>query len=312
MSRRFLFSLLTLSPYLKVYSLCRDPTGAGTCTQRARNDMFKIGDFSRLSQVTLNTLRHYDEIGLLRPAEVDRFTGYRYYSIEQLPHLQRILALKDLGLSLEQIAQALSGPLSLEEMRGMLRLKQAEIEQQLQSEQARLARIEARLRYLELEGKMPNYEVVVKRVEPHWVAFEREIVPTVAEMQPRCSAMFNEVYTWIDAQGLKPDGPALSIYYNPEYVERDIDVETAALIEKPTVMAHETGCVKLRQMEGVESMASTLHSGRLDNIIEAYAAIGQWIQANGYRIAGPCREIYLQLPSSDMPVTEIQYPVEKI
>ncbi len=274
--------------------------------------MFKIGDFSRLSQVSVNTLRHYDELGLLKPLQVDRFTGYRYYSIEQLPRLQCILALKDLGLSLEQIAQALDKQLSPEEMRGMLRLKRAEVEQQAQAEQARLVRIEARLRYLEMEGKMPDYEVVVKKVEPHWVAFEREIVPTVAEMQPRCSAMFNEVYTWIGAQGLKPDGPALSIYYDPEYVEQNIDVETAAFIEKPPTTARGTERVKLRQLEGAERMATVLHSGRLDNILEAYAAIGKWIQANGYRIAGPCREIYLQPPASDKPVTEIQYPVEKI
>ncbi len=274
--------------------------------------MFKIGDFSRLSQVSINTLRHYDELGLLKPLQVDRFTGYRYYSIEQLPQLQRILALKDLGLSLEQIAQVLDDHLSLEEMRGMLRLKRAEIDLQAQAEQAWLIRIEARLRYLEMEGKMPDYEVVVRKVEPHWVTFEREIVPTVAEMHSRCSAMFNEVYAWIETQGIKPDGPPLSIYYDPEYTEQDIDVETAAFIEKPPATVCGTERVKLRQLEGVERMACILHSDRLDNIIEAYAAIGKWIQANGYRIAGPCREIYLQPSASDKPVTEIQYPVEKI
>ncbi len=274
--------------------------------------MFKIGDFSRLGQVSVNALRHYDELGLLKPLQVDQFTGYRYYSIEQLPQLQRILALKDLGFSLEQIAQMLDEQLSLEEMRGMFRLKRAEVEQQAQAEQARLARIEARLRSLEQEGKMPDYEVVVKRVEPHWAAFEREIVPTVAEMHPRCSAMFNEIYTWIAAQGLTPNGPALSIYYDPEYTEQNIDVETAAFIAAPPAAVRGTDRVKLRQLEGAEQMASVLHTGQLDNILEAYAAIGKWIQANGYRIAGPCREIYLQPPSSNQPMTEIQYPVEKL
>jgi DNA-binding transcriptional MerR regulator len=274
--------------------------------------MFKIGDFSRLSQVSVNALRHYDELGLLKPQQVDRFTGYRYYSIEQLPRLQRILALKDLGFSLEQIAQMLDEHFSLEEMRGMLRLKRAEVDQQAQAEQARLARIEARLRYLEMEGKMPEHEVVVKKIEPRWVACEREVVATIAEMQPRSYAMFNEIYTWIATHGIKPDGPPLSIYYNHEYTEQDIDVETAAFIEQPLATVREADRVKLRQLEGVEQMACILHSGRLDNILETYAAIGKWIQANGYRMAGPCREIYLQPPASDSPVTEIQYPVEKI
>jgi effector-binding domain-containing protein len=131
-------------------------------------------------------------------------------------------------------------------------------------------------------------------------------------MQPRCGAMFTEIYTWIETQRIKPDGPPLSIYYNHEYTEQDIDVETAAFIEKPPATARETDRIKLRQLESVERMACILHSGRLDNILETYAAIGKWIQANGYRMAGPCREIYLQPPASDKPVTEIQYPVEKI
>jgi len=274
--------------------------------------MFKIGDFSRLSQVSVNTLRHYDELGLLKPRQVDRFTGYRYYSIEQLPKLQRILALKDLGFSLEQIAHMLDDQLSLEEMRGMLRLKRAEVDQQAQVEQARLVRIEARLRYLETEGKMPEHEVVVKKVEPHWVAAEREIVATIVEMQPRTSAMFNEIYSWIGTHGIKPDGPPLSIYYNHEYTEQDIDVETAAFIEKPPATMSGTERVKLRQLEGVAQMACILHSGRLDNILGTYAALGKWIQANGYSIAGPCREIYLQPPASDQSLIEIQYPIEKI
>ena len=88
--------------------------------------MFRIGEFSKLSQVPVKTLRYYDEIGLLRPAKVDDFTGYRYYSADQLPRLNRILALKDLDLSLAQIGELLDGDLPAEQMRGMLRLKQAE------------------------------------------------------------------------------------------------------------------------------------------------------------------------------------------
>jgi DNA-binding transcriptional MerR regulator len=111
--------------------------------------MFKIGEFSRISQVSAKTLRYYDEIGLLTPARVDRFTGYRYYSADQLPRLNRILALKDLGLSLEQIAALLDDDLPPAEIRGMLRLKRVEIQQHLEEEQARLARVEARLKQIE-------------------------------------------------------------------------------------------------------------------------------------------------------------------
>ena len=89
--------------------------------------MIRIGLFSKLSQVPVKTLRYYDNIGLLEPAEIDRFTSYRYYSITQLPRLNRILALKDLGLSLDQIARLLAEEVPVEQLRGMLRLKEVEI-----------------------------------------------------------------------------------------------------------------------------------------------------------------------------------------
>src|ERR1700720_1207341 len=113
--------------------------------------MFKIGEFSKLVQVTVPTLRYYDQVGLLKPVHVDRFTSYRYYSASQLPRLNRILALKDLGFSLEQIAQTLDEGVSPEQLRGMLRLKRAELRQHIADEQARLARVEARLNDIDKE-----------------------------------------------------------------------------------------------------------------------------------------------------------------
>jgi len=106
--------------------------------------MIRIGDFSKLSRVSIKTLRHYDEMGLLKPIEVDRFTGYRYYEFDQLAQLYRILALKDLGFSLEEIGRFLDSDLSVEQMRGMLKLRQAEIRQQVEEEVARLARVASR------------------------------------------------------------------------------------------------------------------------------------------------------------------------
>src|SRR5690242_20467613 len=128
--------------------------------------MIRIGDFSRLSRVSIKTLRYYDEMGLFKPIEVDRFTGYRYYSASQLPRLNRVLALRDLGLSLEQIVQVLDEGVSAEQIRGMLRLKRAELMQHIAEEQPRLARVEARLNAIELEGTMPDYDVVIKQIEP--------------------------------------------------------------------------------------------------------------------------------------------------
>lgn len=114
--------------------------------------MLKIGVFAKEAQITVKTLRHYAKLGLLKPVWIDRFTGYRYYTREQMPRLNRILALKDLGFSLEQIGRILQNDLTLDELRGMLRLKCAELEQHIEEEQARLARAEARLHQIEHEG----------------------------------------------------------------------------------------------------------------------------------------------------------------
>ncbi len=96
--------------------------------------MIRIGDFSKLSRVSIKALRFYDEMGLLKPISVDRFSGYRFYEYNQLPRLHRILALKDLGFSLEEIGHLLAGDLSAEQMRGMLKLRQAEIRQKVREE----------------------------------------------------------------------------------------------------------------------------------------------------------------------------------
>lgn len=113
--------------------------------------MLKIGEFAQEAEVTVKTLRHYAKLGLLKPAWIDRFTGYRYYAREQMPRLNRILALKDLGFTLEQIGRILQDNLTLDELRGMLRLKCAELERHIEEEQARLARVEARLHQIEHE-----------------------------------------------------------------------------------------------------------------------------------------------------------------
>src|SRR5919202_3179595 len=139
--------------------------------------MFKIGVFSRISQVPVATLRFYDEVGLLKPMRLDPFTGSPYYAADKLPRLNRILALKDLGFSLEQIAHLLDEDLPTAQLRGMLRLKRMELQQRLQDEQARLARVEARLRQIELEESMPTHEIVLKHVDPLTVARVCTVVP---------------------------------------------------------------------------------------------------------------------------------------
>jgi effector-binding domain-containing protein len=270
--------------------------------------MFKIGEFSKLSQVPVKTLRYYDEIGLLEPAEVDEFTGYRHYSAEQLPRLNRILALKDLGLSLAEIGELLDGDLPAEQIRGMLRLKQAEVKGRVKEEQARLERVERRLKQIEQEGVMSSQEVIVKRIPTMKVAAVRGVIPTYGEIGQLYSLLFKHV----GRHRARPAGPALAIYYDEGYRETDVDAEAAVPLSKDLPDGDR---VTVRELPAVEQMACTVHKGSYDSMAEAYTGILTWIEVNGYRICGPNREVYIKGPGlltrPSGYVTELQIPVEK-
>src|SRR5688572_28074691 len=127
--------------------------------------MFRIGEFAQIAQVSTRQLRFYDQLGLLQPAQIDAQTGYRFYSIRQLPRLNRILALKELGLSLEQIAPLLAEEISPAELRGMLTLKRAEIARTLREDELRLRHIESRIAEIDRHARMEGYDVVTKSVD---------------------------------------------------------------------------------------------------------------------------------------------------
>jgi len=274
-----------------------------------RNELIKIGDFARLCQVSVPTLRHYDDMGLLKPISVDAFTGYRYYSVSQMPRLNRILALKDLGFSLEQIDQVLSGDLSLEQLRGMLKLKQAEVEQHVSDEQSRLQRITTRLRQIELEDSMPNYEVILKTVAPMLIASRTVTIPTNDQVPKYLNPAFCEASDYATAQGAKFTGPCFAIWHQAAAVLADEVAEAAYPIDR---MLPGTDVVRVYELPQAQ-VASAVHHGAFENFVQLHTALLKWIEANGYRVAGAYREFYIQHDPNHMneSATEIQYPVEK-
>src|SRR5439155_6318362 len=179
-------------------------------TKMGEHTHLKIGEFARVGQVSIATLRHYDQCDLLKPNALDPDTGYRYYSLDQLPRLNRILALKDLGFPLEQIARLLEEGLSFEQLRGMFTLKQAQTQQMIDAEQARLTHIAARLRQIEQEGKMPTYEVLLKQVDVLLVASCREIVP----LNESFGAFYGKIAAYLEQQRVQPGQPALLLLHS--------------------------------------------------------------------------------------------------
>jgi len=271
--------------------------------------MLRIGDFSRVSRVPVKTLRYYDEIGLFRPRAVDDTTGYRLYAMDQLPALNRILALKDLGFSLDQIAQMQTGETSPALIRAMLNVKRDEIAERVRAESARLARVEARLRQIEREDIVSMYEVIVKQIEPMQIAAIREVVPTAGEMSARCGAMVAEIQTTARQHGWKESGPWLRTYHNEGYTEQDIDIEMAlpVSVSDGDTAPQTMNRVVLRTLPGITA-ATTVHHAPYDTLTYLFA----WAGANAYLITGPPREMYLSGPvAPGDPVTEVQFPVEK-
>lgn len=270
--------------------------------------MFKIGDFSRLSQVPVKTLRYYDEIGLLRPSEVDRFTGYRYYSASQLSRLNRILLLKDLGLSLDQIGRLLESDLPPAQLRGMLKLRQAEIERSIEEEESRLARVAALLNQIEQENTiMSKYDVVIKKVAPVHIASIRDVVANYGAQ----GELWHELEAYLAQHSVKPVAPCITIDHNEGYKERDVDLEVCEVIDAAPPA---TDRVQVYKLPAVETMACTVHHGPFNQLSNGYQALMQWAEANGYRFCGPSREVYLNVAGPDhevLNVAEIQIPVEK-
>ncbi len=271
--------------------------------------MFKIGDFSKVCRVPVSALRYYADIGLLEPTEVDTFTGYRYYSLDHLPRLNRILALKDMGLSLMQIKHLLDERVSVEEMRGMLRLKQAELEQIVEEEQARLARVAARLQQIEQEDTIMT-EVVLKSIEAQEVLAVRETITHPAGI----GTLIGECFQAMTSRGIPIIGPVMAIYHDPDFNPQQIDIEVAFPVTPaaPESLPLEGGRQMFRHtLAAVPSAACAIHQGSYETIDHTYTAIGQWIETSHYTIVGQPRDVYLRPPQMGEPMTEIQFPVEK-
>ena len=272
--------------------------------------MFRIGQFSRFCMVPVSALRYYADLGLLEPAAVDPESGYRYYTADQLPRVNRILALKDLGLTLEQIQGILDDTIDAAQLRGMLRLKRAEISRHLADEQARLDRVESRLRLIEKEGAMPTQDVVLKTVEGVSGLGTRDTVSGPDGI----SAFMSDVFGTIMGAGLGVAGPPITQYHDPEFSLERVDLSVVVPVGNATDRVLETPAGRKLERSSVPGgeVAAIVHVGPYDTLHEAYQALGTWIGEHGYTGVGPPQEIYLSDPNQPGPnVTEIRMPVTR-
>ena len=275
--------------------------------------MFSIGEFSRHGRISVRMLRHYDAIGLLRPAFVDPASGYRFYQAGQLSDLNRIIALKDLGFTLQQVGVILAEQVSAAELRGMLRLRRAEIHAQIEAETARLARVEARLLSIEDEGRVPADGVVVKRLAPIRVA---ELTGTAASYQPEditpvIQPLYGDLWLRLADAGLARSGPAIAYYEDSKARAGVVVVHAAVQVAADTATAGSHG-VTVADLPEIASAATIIHHGSMDDVMPSGQALARWVDANGYQSVGYARELMVEWsPDREQWVTELQQPVRQ-
>lgn len=278
--------------------------------------MFKIGEFSKIAQVSGRLLRYYDEIGLFKPQYSEPETGYRYYSADQLPRLNRILALKELGLSLEQIQRLLKANIGPEDIRQMYLERKAQLEQSLREEFARLQQVQLRLQQLEQPAVDPMPDVVIKRVPAQPFLAYRDAQMT-SERLYQLFDVFSQQFAGRAAER-SGYGPLLTVLHSEMLTpEAEMDVEIGVLLtspqSKPLTIA-EGVTLTARTLPAVEQMATMVHQGLEDHPL-TYNALGRWLEAQRYGIAGPGREVLLENQYPAAPgkcIVEIGFPVAQV
>ncbi|MFF9789445.1 MerR family transcriptional regulator [Streptomyces bacillaris] len=286
--------------------------------------MFTIGDFARYGRVSPRMLRHYDAIGLLRPDRTDPATGYRFYGAAQLARLNRIIALKDLGFTLQQVGAVLDEQVGPEELRGMLRLRRAELAEAVAAATARLAQVEARLRSIESEGHMPADDVVIKTVPAVRVA---ELTGTAASYEPQdigpvIGPLYENLFPLLEGAGIRPTGPGIARYEDAPQDSPEgeggssggggaIVVHAGVTVSAPVGPVGDTG-VEVVELPPFEA-ATIVHRGAMDDVLPTAQTLAHWLDAHGYRSTGYAREVTLECPPDrDEWVTELQEPVAKV
>lgn len=269
--------------------------------------MYTIGNFSKINLVTTKTLRVYDEIGLLKPEHVDKFTGYRYYSNSQLPRMHRILALKSMGFSLNEIKTVIDDEKTI---RMILESKLRKIMNDIQNNQIRLMNIKGYLEGLEGDNLMKQ-DIIIKELPECIVYSKRMIVADYDSYFKEIPAIGEEIKAANPKLKCAVPEYCIIMYHDKEYKEKNIDIEYC---EAVTEFGNETDTIKFKKLEAVPKAACLLHRGPYETLSVSYGKLYLWMEKNGYKKIMPDRESYIDgIWNKENPeewLTEIQIPVQ--
>ncbi len=268
--------------------------------------MYRIGQFSQITKVTVKALRFYEEEGLIEPRYVDPVNGYRYYGSDQLPRMYRIVSLRQCGFSIPEIRSILGG----RNLPSIFAERKRQLEERAVETASQLASISHYLESLN-GGNGMEYTIVMKEL-PRVIVYSRRmvvesydsyftVIPRIGEevlaANPSRRCLDNPPYCFI-------------MYHDGEYKDRDIDVEYCEAVYD---WGKDTESIKFKIVERVPQAACALHKGPYSELNKAYGAVFKWIEDNGMIPAGNPRESYIDGIWNDPDprnwLTEVQVPV---
>ncbi|MGD8214010.1 MerR family transcriptional regulator [Aestuariimicrobium sp. Y1814] len=266
--------------------------------------MLSIGAFAQIGQVTHRQLRHWDTAGLLVPAHVDEFGGYRSYDPAQLHRLHRIIALRHLGFGLDQIAMILAEGVDAERISALLRVRRAEVEEEHRIAAERLIDVGRRLRLIEKENHMSTIEIIEKPLPALRLAARLVTVATQPEVAGVVGPSFDAVASVIGNEPGALDTPIAQY----DFAEQGVSMVIGYAYSGP-----EREGVEVVELPAVDTAICGVHLGAMDTIGASWQAVHTEIIARGFEPTGPCRELYVQAGSDDQAdwVTELQQPVRR-
>ena len=269
--------------------------------------LLKIGEFSKLMQVTVKTLRHYEQKGLLIPQTVDEWTGYRYYSIDQMQRLNDIRDLQRLGFSLEEIKDLFDNKSHSPEV-DQLSAKIEETERQLRT---LLWRREQLLQWKDSRKNINTMEkFTIQSLPEIIVASHREVIPNYAALGPMC---YEKIGPEMQRLGCKcpPPGYCFTVEHNKEYTPTDIDIEYCEQVEE---MGTDSAIIQFKRLSAIPKALCMKHVGPYERLYESFTEAFRYMEEQGYKIAGQPRACYIDGAwNQDDPekwLTIIQIPIE--
>ncbi|MES5846506.1 MULTISPECIES: MerR family transcriptional regulator [unclassified Bacillus cereus group] len=269
--------------------------------------MFKIGDFSKLSSISIRMLRHYDKVELLQPIKVDEQSGYRYYSAAQLKKVNQIQTLKNMGFNIATIKEIIECD-NIDGIKEQFLNRSAQIKEDMTNLKKQLRLLEDSMKTMREDVVEMNYHVSIKEIPERYVASVRKVIPSYNCEGDLWTMLMQEIH--IKNISMAHPSYSIAVFHDQEYKENDVDVE----IQLNILGKHEnTKDVYFQKIEPIK-VASVTVSGSYEQMTKVNEAAAKWIETEGYELAGPMFNIYHVSPAMESDankwVTEVCYPVK--